>query len=68
MKTTVTIDDDLLASAKEFSGVTDNSMLILRAVEYVIAYEKAVLRAEETNDFGEVRRTVRRLYDKIEGE
>lgn len=68
MKTIVTIDDDLLARAKEFSGVSENPKLIRRAIEYVIAYEKAVLRAEETNDFGEVRRTVRRLYDNIESE
>lgn len=66
MKTTVTIDDDLLARAKKFSGVTEDPELIERAIEYVIAYEKALLRGEEMNDYDEVRKTVRRLYDKID--
>lgn len=68
MKTTITIDDDLVKRAKEFSGITDNPSLIRRAIEYVIAYETAVLRAEETNDFREVERTVQRLYDNIDEE
>lgn len=68
MKTTVKIDDDLLARAKKFSGVTDNPKLIQRAIEYIIAYEKALIRGEEMNDYDEVRKTVRRLYDKIDDE
>lgn len=68
MKTTVKIDDDLLARAKKFSGVTDNPKLIKRAIEYIIAYQKALIRGEEMNDYDEVRKTVRRLYDKIDDE
>ena len=68
MKTTVKIDDDLLARAKKFSGVTDNPKLIQRSIEYIIAYQKALIRGEEMNDYDEVRKTVRRLYDKIDDE
>ena len=68
MKTRITIDDDLLARAKHFSGVSENPQLVKRAIEYIIAYEKAMLQAEEMQDFGEVGRTVQRLYDKIEPE
>ena len=68
MKTKITIDDDLLARAKQFSGISENPQLVKRALEYIVAYEKALLRAEEMQDFGEVGRTVQRLYDKIEPE
>lgn len=51
---------------KSSLAVTENPELIQRAIEYVIAYETAVLCAEEKSDFSEVRRTVRRLYDKVE--
>ena len=66
MKTRITIDDDLLRRAKMFSGIENNPKLIQRSIEYIVAYEKAKRRAAEKNDFHEVRRTVRRLYDKIE--
>ena len=68
MKTRITIDDDLLARAKQFSGISENRQLVKRAIEYIVAYEKALLRAEEMQDFSEIGRTVQRLYDKIEPE
>ena len=66
MKTRVTIDDDLLRRAKMFSGIENNPKLIQRSIEYIVAYEKAKRRAREMNDYDEVRKTVQRLYDKIE--
>ena len=66
MKTSVTVDDDLLRRAKMFSGIENNPKLIQRSIEYIVAYEKAKRRAREMNDYHEVRRTVRRLYDKLE--
>ena len=66
MKTRVTIDDDLLRRAKLFSGIESNPKLIQRSIEYIIAYEIAKRRGREMNDYDEVRKTVQRLYDKIE--
>ena len=66
MKATITIDDDLLFRAKTFSGISENRKLIRRAIEYIIAYEHAVARAEETGNFDDMRITVLRLYDNEE--
>lgn len=66
MKTSVTIDDDLLRRAKLFSGIENNPKLIQRSIEYIIAYEIAKRRGREMNDYDEIRKTVRRLYDKVE--
>lgn len=41
MRTTVIIADDLLASAKQFSGESENPELIRRAVKFIIAREKS---------------------------
>lgn len=63
MRTTVTIDDETVADAKELTGIEQNSKLVLRALHYIVAYEKAVRYAEKTGDYLDVRRIVRRLYD-----
>lgn len=68
MKATITIDDDLLFRAKTFSGISENPKLVKRAIEYIIAYEHAVARAEETGNFDDMRITVLRLYDNEEVE
>ena len=68
MRATVTIDDELLYRAKEFSGISDNPKLIRRAIEYIIAYEHAIARGTETGSFDEIRRTVKRLYDGVESD
>ena len=68
MRATVTIDDDLLSRAKEFSGISENPKLIRRAIEYIIAYEQAIARANETGNFDDMRLTVQRLYDKVESD
>lgn len=64
MRTTVTIDDDKLESAKEFTGISDNQILIRSAIEYIIAYEKVVARAQETGNCRDVGLIVRELYNE----
>ena len=39
MRTTVTIDDDLWNTAKEYSGITENSELIRKALRDLVAWE-----------------------------
>lgn len=68
MRTTVTIDDETVAGAKEITGIEQNSKLVHRALHYIVAYEEGVRHAEKTGDYLDVRRIVRRLYDNEEGE
>ena len=42
MRTTITIDDALLAEARELSGVTETGPLILTALEALIQREAAL--------------------------
>ncbi len=65
MRTTVTIKDDLLAKAKEFSGVSKNTELIRRALLFVIAKEKAVRYAEQTGNLHDMTDMVYKLYDDV---
>ena len=39
MRTTITLDDDLLAKAAEYSGVTERTKLIRMALEQFVAME-----------------------------
>ena len=39
MRTTVTLDDELLADAKEYTGINETSELIRRALREMIARE-----------------------------
>jgi Arc/MetJ family transcription regulator len=39
MRTTVTIDDELLGRAKEFTGITGTSPLVREALKFLIARE-----------------------------
>ncbi len=39
MRTTVTLDDDLLADAARLSGITERSALLRRGLEVLIAQE-----------------------------
>ncbi len=39
MRTTVTIDDDLMADAAEFSGLSEKSAIINRALRMMIEWE-----------------------------
>lgn len=41
MRTTVTIDDELLADAVEFTGIEEKSVLINRALEALVQREAA---------------------------
>jgi len=41
MRTTVTIDDELLADAKEFTGITETSTLIREALTALVQREAA---------------------------
>jgi Arc/MetJ family transcription regulator len=41
MRTTITIDDDILAKAKEFSGITENSALVREALRVLVERERA---------------------------
>ena len=66
MRTTLTIDDKMLERAKEFSGISENRKLVHRALEYIIVHEKAMARLEETGDFYEASRVVRKLFDKVD--
>ena len=66
MRTTLTIDDKMLERAKEFSGISENRKLVHRAMEYIIVYEKAMARAEETGDINDVRKVLRKFFDKVE--
>ena len=66
MRATVTIDDDMLARAKEFSGISENRKLVHRAMEYIIVHEKAMARAEETGDIDDVSKVLRKFFDKLE--
>ena len=68
MRTTVTIDDDLLERVKGYTGITDTKTLVRRAVEYIIAYEKGVARTHETGDLRDVGRVVRELYENADDE
>ncbi len=63
MRTTVTINDDLLAKAKKFSGVSENSKLIRQAIRFIIAKEKAVRYAEQTGNRKDLRDMMFQLYD-----
>ena len=39
MRTTVAIDDDLLAEAREYTGLTENAALIREALKTLVALE-----------------------------
>ncbi len=39
MRTTVAIDDDLLAQAREYTGLTENAALIREALKTLVALE-----------------------------
>jgi Arc/MetJ family transcription regulator len=39
MRTTVSIDDDLMAQAREYTGLTENAALIREALKTLIAIE-----------------------------
>ena len=41
MRTTVTIDDELLATAQEYTGIKEKSVLIRSALEALVAREAA---------------------------
>lgn len=41
MRTTVTLDDDLLSQAREFTGIAENSALIRKALESLVEREAA---------------------------
>ncbi len=41
MRTTVTLDDELLAKAKEYSGIKENSALINEALKSIVRREAA---------------------------
>ena len=66
MRTTLTIDDDMLERAKEFSGISDNRKLVDRAMEYIIVHEKAMARVEETGDTYDFKKVLRKFFEKVE--
>ena len=39
MRTTITLDDDLVATAREFTGITETSALIREALRSLIEWE-----------------------------
>ena len=41
MRTTVTLDDELLSQAREFTGIQENSALIRKALESLVQHEAA---------------------------
>ena len=41
MRTTITIDDDLLAKAQEFTGITEKSALVREALTALVQREAA---------------------------
>lgn len=41
MRTTVTIDDELLAAAQEYTGIEERSTLIRMGLEYLVEREAA---------------------------
>lgn len=41
MRTTVTLDDELVAKAQEYTGIEENSALIRRALELLVEREAA---------------------------
>ena len=45
MRTTVTLDDDLLARAEELTGISERSVLIRDAVELLVRIESGRLAA-----------------------
>lgn len=63
MRSTVTIADDLLEKAKQFSGESENPELIRRIVRFIIAWEKAFRHAERTGNRQDMRDTIKKLYD-----
>ena len=66
MRTTLTIDDQMLERAKEFSGISENRKLVHRALEYIIVHEKAIARVEETGDFYDGTKVLRKLFEKVD--
>lgn len=46
MRTTVTIDDELLEDAREFTGIEENSALVREALRQLVAQEAAVRLAK----------------------
>ena len=66
MRTTLTIDDDMLERAKEFSGISENRKLVHRAMEYIIVHEKAMGRADEIGDIHDVKKVLRKFFDMVE--
>lgn len=65
MRITVTIKDDLLSKAKEFSGVSKNPELIRRAILFIIAREKAARYSEQTGNLHDMTDMVTKLYDDV---
>jgi Arc/MetJ family transcription regulator len=41
MRTTITIDDELLADAKEFSGIAETSSVVEQALTLLVQHEAA---------------------------
>lgn len=41
MRTTITIDDELLATAKEFTGISETSSLMKQALMLLVQHEAA---------------------------
>lgn len=41
MRTTITIDDELLANAQEFTGITETSSVIRKALTLLVQHEAA---------------------------
>lgn len=66
VKTTITVDQDKLEIAKEYTGISENQELVQRAIEYIIAYQKGVACALETGNIDDIRVIVRQLYDNVE--
>lgn len=42
MRTTVTLDDDLIAKAEALTGIRERSVLVRRGIEALIARESAI--------------------------
>ena len=50
MRTTITLDDDLVADAQELTGLTEKSSLVHEALKALIQWEAARLSSQAGGD------------------
>jgi Arc/MetJ family transcription regulator len=68
MRTTITLDDDLIATATEFSGLSEKSAVVRVALEAYVAREAARRLARLGGTMPDLEAPPRRRYFGVEEE